>query len=115
MAHPPYSPYLAPARPLDEESSEGDILPMWERSNKEQQQRGKASTSTSSNTAVSAGKNALVGVLHQTERTVKMTEIYTCRNKYTIFINKFQGFFGSPRIGIILDTLLSFNSNGTLK
>ena len=30
-------------------------------------------------------KNILLGVLHQMESTLKVTEVKTCKNKYTIF------------------------------
>ena len=35
-------------------------------------------------------KKILIGVLHQMESTWKVTEVLTCKNKYTIFINKFH-------------------------
>ena len=31
-------------------------------------------------------KNVSVGVLHQMESTLRVTEIYTWKNKYTIFL-----------------------------
>ena len=34
-------------------------------------------------------KKGSVGVLHQMENTLKVMEVSTCKNKYTIFINKF--------------------------
>ena len=33
---------------------------------------------------VSSEKNVLIGVLHQIESTLKVTEVKTCKNKYTV-------------------------------
>ena len=55
----------------------------------------KASKSMSSETVLSSGKNISLGVLSEMESTLKVTEVYTCKNKYTIFINKLH-FGGSP-------------------
>ena len=41
-------------------------------------------------------KKVSLGVLHQMESTLKGTEVYTHKNKYTIFINKFQVFKVPP-------------------
>ena len=41
--------------------------------------------SLSTTTVLSRGKNASKGVLHQMESTLKVTEIYMCKDKYTIF------------------------------
>ena len=48
-----------------------------------------------SKTVLSSGKNVLIGVLHKMESTLKVMEDYTCKNKYTIFMNKFY-FGGFP-------------------
>ena len=32
-----------------------------------------------------SGKNVLIGILRQMESTLKVAEIETCKNKYTIF------------------------------
>ena len=46
-------------------------------------------------TVLNSGKNVL-GVLYQMESALKVTEISTYKNKYTIFINKFRIFFDLP-------------------
>ena len=48
-------------------------------------------------TVLSSGENVSLGVLHQMESTLKVPEIFMCKNKYTIFINKFL-FGGSSLI-----------------
>ena len=40
---------------------------------------------TSSKTVLSSGKKVLISVLHQMESTLKLTEVSTCKNKYTTF------------------------------
>ena len=45
----------------------------------------KASKWTSSKTVLSSARNISIGVSYQMESTLKVTEIYTCKNKYTIF------------------------------
>ena len=37
---------------------------------------------------LSSGKNVSIGVLPQLESALKVTGVYTYKNKYTIFINK---------------------------
>ena len=45
----------------------------------------------SSKTALSRGnKKASIGALHQMHSAVRVTEVYTCKNYYTLFINKFH-------------------------
>ena len=39
-------------------------------------------------------KKVSLDLLHQMESTLKVTEVSTCKNKYTIFINKFWVFGG---------------------
>ena len=34
---------------------------------------------------LSSGNNVSIGALHQMERTLKVTDDYTCKNKYTTF------------------------------
>ena len=50
----------------------------------------------SSKTVLGSGKNILIDVLHQMESTLKVTEVLTCKNKYSFFINKFQVLGGLP-------------------
>ena len=38
-----------------------------------------------SKTVLNNGKNVLIGVLRQMKSTLKVTEVNTCKNRYTIF------------------------------
>ena len=60
----------------------------------------KGSRLMSSKTVLSSGKNVSIGVLHQMESTLKVTEVWTCRNNYTLFY-KWILFWGvAPRIHV---------------
>ena len=37
-------------------------------------------------TFLSNGKNVSIGELHQMENSLKMTEMETCKNKFTVFL-----------------------------
>ena len=45
---------------------------------------------------MSSGKNVSIGALHQLESTLKVTEIYTCKNKYKIFYKQILGIYWDP-------------------
>ena len=51
-----------------------------------------------SRTVWSSGKNILIGALHQRKSTLKVTEVSTCKNKYTFFCKYIPVFFGSPLV-----------------
>ena len=102
-ASPPYLPNLAPSNffccfPGWKTSSKGNILPVWTRWSKKWQKYQKASKSTSSKTVLSSGKNVSVDILHQRERTFKVTEDDGERINTQFFINKFWGFWIPPNI-----------------
>ena len=65
-------------------------------------------------TVLNSGKNRciLIGVLHQMESTLKVIEVKKCKNKYTIFINKF--YFGGLPPQIFINSVLITSLLGSL-
>ena len=69
----------------------------------------------SSKTVLSSGKNVSVGVLHEMESTLKVTEVSMCRNKYVFIPTHSSGSFGSPLLHrCVLHALLGRHRNEVL-
>ena len=50
---------------------------------------------------LSSREKVLIGALHQMESSLKMTEVYTCKNKHNCFKNKVRYFEGSPLVFVM--------------
>ena len=80
--HPPYSPDLTPSNfffcfPRWKTSSKGNILPIWKKGVKQKnsRRRTKRHQINKFKTVLNSGKNISIGVLHQMESTLKVTEV----------------------------------------
>ena len=94
MPHPPYFPDLALREyflfPQMKKVLKGKCFADVEEVKQNTAEALKAIKINKCKTVLSSGKSVSIDVLHQVESTWKMTEVQTCKNKYTLFINEFH-------------------------
>ena len=80
-----------------EKSSKGNVLLMWKRWNKKRHNTKRHQNQWVQKLFWQWEKKFSIGVLNQMESALKVTEVQTCKNKYTSFlINKFCFFWIPP-------------------
>ena len=109
VSHPPYSSDLAPCDiffPSDKKSPQRKTFADVEEMRQKIAEALKGIETDEFKMVLSSGKKVLIGILYQMESTLKITEVETCKNKYTIFIYKFC-VLGPPSYLPPIDHILS--------
>ena len=101
MPYPPYSPDLAPGGfvclfPQMKKVLKGKRFADMERKNRRQKHENASKLASSKELFWAVEKNNLIGVLRQVGSTLKVTDVWTRKNKYTSFCKEIPGGLGPP-------------------